>query len=199
MCRQQGLRGLILLVLVLVLVLVRLRLLPLLRQPSLSLLMPPPLPRLYSKLRRVRKQSRAHKLHKQRKPLSLRLTHRPRLSRHRLLPLQPPRSLMLPVHMQPKQRLSQNPSLLTTILSRPGKMLPSLPVQGPAMTLQSLPQQMQTLTPVPRPVSLKKLRLQLLTAALLRPPKRHRLHPFRPSSQPQSPLPQPRQTPLPTL
>ena len=84
------------------LVLVRLRLLPFLRQPPLPLLMPPPLTRLYSKLHRVRKQSRArkpHKQYKQRKPLSLRLTHRPRLSRHRLLPLQPPRSLMLPVHM----------------------------------------------------------------------------------------------------
>ena len=110
MChRQQGLRGLILLVLV------RLRLLPLLRRPPLPqslrrhrlpllpLLRPPPLPRLYSQLRRERKQSRArkpHKPYKQRKQLSLRLTHRPRLSRHRLLPPQPPRPLVfLPVMM----------------------------------------------------------------------------------------------------
>lgn len=199
MChRQQGLRGLILLV--------PLRLLPLLRKLPLlqrlrryrlllqHLLRPPLLLRLHSKLSRGRKQNREgkrHKQYRQHKHPSLRLIHRPHLSRHRPLPPQPPRPLMLP---QPKQRQSQNPSLLTTVLSRPGKMLPSLPAQGSAMTLQNLPQRTQALKPVPRPVRLKKRRPQLLTAALFKPPKCHQRHPLR---QPSSPLPQTRQTPLP--
>lgn len=199
MChRQQGLRGLILRVPV------RLRLL--LSQPQLLQWLPWHrllLPHLHNKLRRVLRQNRRrkpHKQYKQRKQLSLRLTHRPCLSRHRPLPLQQPRPPMLPAHMQPKQHPSKNPFLQTTILSLPGKMLLSLQVQQPAMTLQSLPQRMQTLTPVPRPVSLKKLlRLLLLTTALLKPLRRHQRHPLRQPSQPQSPPPQARWIRLPTL